>query len=99
MPGIWASFGRSRLMISSAVLVRSWRGEAAQNTLPALRPDAPRAPQLDIIPSTSGSRRMISVTSRWWQTIDSKEMPWIASVKPRTWPVSSVGMKPLEARR
>jgi len=38
---------------------------------------------------------MISVTSRWWRTIDSKEMPWIASVKPRTWPVSSVGMKPL----
>ena len=31
----------------------------------------------------------------WCSTMASKEMPWAASVKPKIWPVSSLGRKPL----
>ncbi len=75
---------------------RSPRGLSRMKIVPVLPPrvSLPRLPQLDMKPSTPGSWATTAATSFWCSTIDSKEMPWAASVGAKIWPVSSVGRKP-----
>ena len=52
-------------------------------------------PTDDVTERTSGSLRMTSATSAWCFTSASNDTPSCASVVARSWPVSSVGNRPL----
>jgi len=52
-------------------------------------------PTVDSTAVTSGSRLMISATTPWRATMASNEASSGPTVAPTSWPISSVGKKPL----
>ncbi len=96
MPGTAASFGRSASTTWSALRRRSERGLSRMKTTPELAPVIPpREPVLDMKASTFGSCFTIAARACWCFTMSSNEIPCAASVKPKIWPVSWLGMNPL----
>ena len=90
MPGMRASLGRSRLMTSSAVDLRSAYGLSVTNTVPVL--PAPWAPPTnDTVWDTSGSWATTALTRCCRPLMAADEMSCDASEKPDWSPVSCCG--------
>ena len=92
MPRIFANCGRSSWMISSGPWWRWSRGLSVAKTIPWF--ELSRPPTLDMTASTFGFLAMISAIWACFSAIAGNEMPCAPSVKPKTWPMSSLGRKP-----
>ena len=91
-PVIWFNCGRSRLMTSRVLSVRSLGGLSAADRKP---PPAPPPPEKPTTVATAGSRRTMSTACCNLSASALDEMLWSARKPPCSWPLSCSGKKPL----
>ena len=95
-PSTGAVSARSRLMIWSAVALRSLRGFRLMKKRPVLVVcEPPVAPTAEVKLAMSGSLARIAASCCWRSTIAANEMSCAASDTPVMNPVSCCGKKPL----